>query len=110
MCRRDAWSGFYDPCPGDEKQLRIRYLFKDKMHHVTINDNDELVIPLKGTPCSRSFLFGSQEASSLTSLSFPPPHFIRAPGQGDLQRELKGESRHTINKAQHTLEHSDPHS
>ncbi|ELR23698.1 chaperone protein DnaJ, putative [Acanthamoeba castellanii str. Neff] len=39
--------GFYDPCPGDEKQLRIRYLFKDKMHHVTINDNDELVIPLK---------------------------------------------------------------
>lgn len=41
-------SGFYDPCPGDQKQLRIRYMFKNKMHQILINEEEELVIPLKG--------------------------------------------------------------
>ncbi len=75
MCRRDVWSGFYDPCPGDEKQLRIRYLFKDKMHHVTINDNDELVIPLKGTALlpipSSSLPLWKRPASPVSPFLFP---------------------------------------
>jgi len=40
--------GFFDPCPGQEKQLRVRYLFKDKIHQAVVNDNDELKIPLQG--------------------------------------------------------------
>jgi len=39
--------GFFDPCPGQEKQLRVRYLFKDKIHQAVVNDNDELKIPLQ---------------------------------------------------------------
>lgn len=39
--------GFYDPAYGEEKQLYIRYLFKDKLHQVTIQDNEPLAIPRK---------------------------------------------------------------
>ncbi len=50
--------GFYDPCPGEDKQLCVQYLFKDKMHKVTINDNEELVIPLRGKNATLNhFLF-----------------------------------------------------
>ncbi|XP_069960476.1 dnaJ homolog subfamily C member 11 isoform X2 [Cherax quadricarinatus] len=37
--------GFYDPCPGEEKNLRVRYLFHAVTHEVTIKDNDSLRIP-----------------------------------------------------------------
>jgi len=38
--------GFYDPCIGEEKQLYIRYLFRDKLHEVTNDDCQPLRIPL----------------------------------------------------------------
>lgn len=38
-------SGFYDPCPEEEKMLRIRYLFRDAMHEVTYGDNEAVRIP-----------------------------------------------------------------
>lgn len=37
--------GFYDPCPGEEKSLRVRYLFHAVTHEVTISDTDSLRIP-----------------------------------------------------------------
>jgi DnaJ family protein C protein 11 len=41
-------SGFYDPCIGEPKQLRVRYLFWGRLHEVVINDEDQLKIPVKG--------------------------------------------------------------
>ena len=38
--------GFYDPCPGEDKSLYIRYLFKDKLHEVTIDDTQAIGLPL----------------------------------------------------------------
>jgi DnaJ family protein C protein 11 len=40
--------GFYDPCPGEPKQLYVLYRFKDKLHSVTINDTDSMACPLRG--------------------------------------------------------------
>ncbi|XP_064117668.1 dnaJ homolog subfamily C member 11-like [Macrobrachium nipponense] len=37
--------GFYDPCPGEEKSLRVRYLFHAVTHEVIISDTDSLRIP-----------------------------------------------------------------
>ncbi|XP_050737398.1 dnaJ homolog subfamily C member 11-like [Eriocheir sinensis] len=37
--------GFYDPCPGEDKNLRVRYLFHAVTHEVTIADTESLRIP-----------------------------------------------------------------
>lgn len=37
--------GFYDPCPGEDKNLRVRYLFHAVTHEVTIGDTESLRIP-----------------------------------------------------------------
>ncbi|GFT79687.1 dnaJ homolog subfamily C member 11 [Nephila pilipes] len=37
--------GFYDPCLGEEKLLRIEYLFRNKSHSITVSDNEMLRIP-----------------------------------------------------------------
>ena len=47
-------SGFYDPCPEEEKMLRIRYLFRDAMHEVTYGDNEAVRIPKQ---CKQCMLF-----------------------------------------------------
>ncbi|EFA83820.1 DNAJ heat shock N-terminal domain-containing protein [Heterostelium album PN500] len=39
--------GFYDPCIGEHKQLRVSYFFQGKLHQVTVNDEDLLRMPLK---------------------------------------------------------------
>lgn len=38
-------SGFYDPCPEEEKLLKIRYLFRDAVHEVTYGDKEAVRIP-----------------------------------------------------------------
>ncbi|KAJ8319850.1 hypothetical protein KUTeg_001437 [Tegillarca granosa] len=38
--------GFYDPCPGEAKSLYIRYLFREKLHQVTLDDNKSVRIPV----------------------------------------------------------------
>uniref|UniRef100_A0A1I7XBR9 J domain-containing protein n=1 Tax=Heterorhabditis bacteriophora TaxID=37862 RepID=A0A1I7XBR9_HETBA len=40
--------GFYDPCPGEQKMLHVRYMFHDKPHAVTVADDMPLQIPMKG--------------------------------------------------------------
>ncbi|CAH3016204.1 unnamed protein product [Porites evermanni] len=43
-------SGFYDPCPDEEKMLRIRYLFREAVHEVTVGDNEPVRIPKQYCP------------------------------------------------------------
>ncbi|KDQ10263.1 hypothetical protein BOTBODRAFT_36373 [Botryobasidium botryosum FD-172 SS1] len=40
--------GFYDPCMGERKTLRIRYLFRNRTHEVAVDDMAGLLLPLKG--------------------------------------------------------------
>ena len=40
--------GFYDPCFGEDKQLRIVYQVGKKLHSVTVDDNAALDAPLRG--------------------------------------------------------------
>ncbi|KAL9971144.1 hypothetical protein ACROYT_G023633 [Oculina patagonica] len=44
-CSKSNLSGFYDPCPEEEKMLRIRYLFRDALHEVTFGDKEPVRIP-----------------------------------------------------------------
>ena len=44
-------SGFYDPCPEEEKMLRIRYLFRDAVHEVTFGDKEDVRIPKQCKLC-----------------------------------------------------------
>ncbi|CAG8588809.1 7182_t:CDS:2, partial [Paraglomus brasilianum] len=39
--------GFYDPCLGEKKQLRIKYLFKRKEHEVIMDDTAPVACPLR---------------------------------------------------------------
>ncbi|CAJ0758634.1 9957_t:CDS:10 [Entrophospora sp. SA101] len=39
--------GFYDPCMGEKKKLRIRYQFKRKIHEVIVDDRSTVVCPLR---------------------------------------------------------------
>ncbi|XP_038061673.1 dnaJ homolog subfamily C member 11-like [Patiria miniata] len=40
-----ALPGFYDPCVGEEKNLRVQYEFHGEQHECTIADNEPLRIP-----------------------------------------------------------------
>ena len=37
--------GFYDPCVGEAKHLRVQYTFRGALHEVTVEDSEPLVIP-----------------------------------------------------------------
>ncbi|XP_071840277.1 dnaJ homolog subfamily C member 11-like [Apostichopus japonicus] len=37
--------GFYDPCIGEDKSLKVRYYFRGKLHECTVQDNEPLRIP-----------------------------------------------------------------
>ncbi|KAF9192027.1 hypothetical protein BGZ51_006386 [Haplosporangium sp. Z 767] len=39
--------GFYDPCLGEKKQLRIRYEFQKRMHEVVVADEAHVTIPVR---------------------------------------------------------------
>jgi len=38
-------SGFYDPCIGEEKVLKIKYEFRDALHEVTYKDDEAIRMP-----------------------------------------------------------------
>eukprot|EP00795_Rhopilema_esculentum_P007159 gene7159-12817_t len=40
-------SGFYDPCIGEEKSLKLVYEFRELLHEVVIKDDETLRIPLQ---------------------------------------------------------------
>lgn len=37
--------GFYDPCIGEKKHLRVRYEFRGQLHEVTVENAETLIIP-----------------------------------------------------------------
>ena len=37
--------GFYDPCIGEKKYLRVKYRFRGLVHEITIENNECLIIP-----------------------------------------------------------------
>ncbi|KAN0047625.1 hypothetical protein ACTA71_002008 [Dictyostelium dimigraforme] len=39
--------GFWDPRISEEKQLKVTYFFQNRLHRATVNDIDQLLIPLK---------------------------------------------------------------
>jgi len=39
--------GFYDPCFGEEKRLRILYKFQDKLHQLEVDDLAPVTAPMK---------------------------------------------------------------
>lgn len=39
--------GFYDPCLGEKKQLRIRYEFQKRMHEVVVADMEHVALPVR---------------------------------------------------------------
>ncbi|KAG0300187.1 hypothetical protein BGZ98_009376 [Dissophora globulifera] len=39
--------GFYDPCLGEKKQLKIRYEFQKRIHQVVVADLDHVVLPVQ---------------------------------------------------------------
>ncbi|KAJ3159386.1 hypothetical protein HDU86_001704 [Geranomyces michiganensis] len=45
--------GFYDPCWGEPKRLRITYKYKGKLHQVEVDDHSAVAAPLRGRPPSR---------------------------------------------------------
>ncbi|XP_063965152.1 dnaJ homolog subfamily C member 11-like isoform X2 [Lytechinus pictus] len=42
---KSSLPGFYDPCPGEDKQLKVRYEFRQTLHECTIDDPEQLRIP-----------------------------------------------------------------
>lgn len=40
--------GFYDPCLGEPKKLRITYRFQGKLHQVEVDDQIPVAAPLRG--------------------------------------------------------------
>eukprot|EP00850_Spirogloea_muscicola_P014073 SM000098S25153 [mRNA] locus=s98:474320:479179:- [translate_table: standard] len=43
--RKAGLMGFCDPCPGEEKQLRVRYTWQGQPHQVVVGDLEELRVP-----------------------------------------------------------------
>ncbi|KAG0251486.1 hypothetical protein BG011_007584 [Mortierella polycephala] len=39
--------GFYDPCLGEKKQLRIRYEFQKRMHEAVVADEAHVTLPIR---------------------------------------------------------------
>lgn len=39
--------GFWDPCIGENKKLRVRYLFRNVVHEVDVDDVSQLRAPVK---------------------------------------------------------------
>lgn len=39
--------GFYDPCFGEDKELRVTYQFQGKLHQVTVQDEQSLDAPMR---------------------------------------------------------------
>lgn len=44
---KSSLAGFYDPCPGEEKQLYVEYRFKGRRHEVVVLENERLLLPMR---------------------------------------------------------------
>ena len=39
--------GFCDPCPGEDKYLRVRYRYRGRLHEITVGEDDGMSLPNK---------------------------------------------------------------
>ncbi|TPX60781.1 hypothetical protein SpCBS45565_g07404 [Spizellomyces sp. 'palustris'] len=62
--------GFYDPCLGEQKRLRITYKFQGKLHQVEVDDQAAVAAPLRG---DFPFLVYPKELLSHSTFSFSSP-------------------------------------
>ncbi|CAG8713832.1 13238_t:CDS:10 [Dentiscutata erythropus] len=46
-CSKSNIIGFYDPCMGERKQLKIKYHFQRKLHEVIVEDKTPVACPLR---------------------------------------------------------------
>jgi len=42
---KSSLPGFYDPCIGEDKSLYIKYRFQNRLHEVTVNDKERVMVP-----------------------------------------------------------------
>ena len=40
--------GFHDPCMGETKHLKVRYLFRNQVHEAIVDDVSPFAAPLRG--------------------------------------------------------------
>lgn len=59
--------GFYDPCPSEDKQLCVRYLFKGRLHEVTVDDLSEMRLPMKRHLLGDAIQFGKHDGKTAKS-------------------------------------------
>lgn len=66
--------GFYDPCVGEDKQLRIEYTFRDQKFEVTVKDEEPVRIPTAADVqvASRRSSSSNGSPSSSEELRTPP--------------------------------------
>ncbi|OCF76079.1 hypothetical protein I204_03377 [Kwoniella mangroviensis CBS 8886] len=57
--------GFWDPCIGENKSLRVRYLFRGKLHEVTVGDTISLRAPVKGMCLLCYFTYARKKEADL---------------------------------------------
>lgn len=67
--RKSELPGFYDPCVGEEKQLRIDYSFRDQKFQVTVKDEEPLRIPTAEAVAAASAAASSSSVSPNSSPS-----------------------------------------
>ena len=59
--------GFYDPCPQEEKQLCVRYMFRGRLHEITVGDTDGLKIPMRSHLLGGGITFGRHDGKAAKS-------------------------------------------
>jgi Domain of unknown function (DUF3395) len=40
--------GFHDPCMGERKHLKVRYIFRNQLHEAIVDDVNPFAAPLRG--------------------------------------------------------------
>lgn len=98
IVRQAALQGFSDPAPFASKVLRIRYLFRGRMHYAEIPDYLPVVLPLSGQVFPWMYLTSYSCHSTISNL-YPQIiwsmdkqrsehwfHDLRWPFQGIMQR------------------------
>lgn len=45
--QRAGLMGWWDPCPGREKVLKVRYLFGGMGHEVVVGEGEDLTLPMR---------------------------------------------------------------
>jgi len=95
--------GVFDPCPeNSNKNLRVRYTFKGKLHEVIVGNEDMLMAPMK------SHLLATRGTESVVPeyIKSRELHIQLQPGSGQMVSFRKNESRTKLSGSQVLLSQS----